>query len=155
MLSATKELKMPFVLDYWHWYILGVALVTIEMLAPTFFALWVGISAFLTGTILYFVPSLAWEYQVLIFAVLSIVSVVTWHQYYVKNPIATDEPLLNRRGEQYIGRIITIKVPIEDGHGKISIDDSTWKIRGPNCPIGTKVKLTALNNVIFDVDIVE
>ena len=52
---------MPFVLDYWHWYILGVALVTIEMLAPTFFALWVGISAFLSGTVLYFVPSLEWE----------------------------------------------------------------------------------------------
>jgi membrane protein implicated in regulation of membrane protease activity len=155
MLLGTKEPNMPFVLDYWHWYILGVALVTIEMLVPTFFALWIGISALLTGTILYFVPSLAWEYQVLIFAILSVVSVVTWHQYYVKNPIATDEPLLNRRGEQYIGRIITIKAPIEDGQGKISIDDSTWKIRGLDCPIGTKVKLVALDNVIFDVDIVE
>lgn len=146
---------MAFVLDYWHWYILGVALVTIEMLVPTFFALWIGISAFLTGMILYFFPSLLWEYQVLIFSVLSIVSAVTWHQYYVKNPIATDEPLLNRRGEQYIGRIITIKLPIEDGQGKISIDDSTWKIVGPDCPKGTKIKLVSLDNVIFSVDIID
>jgi len=100
-------------------------------------------------------PSLAWEYQIIIFAILSVVSVVLWNQYYVKNPIATDEPLLNRRGEQYIGRTITLKTPIEDGHGKISIDDSTWKVRGPDCLVGTKVKLIALNNVIFDVQIVD
>ena len=59
---------MPFILDYWHWYVLGIALITIEMLVPTFFALWIGISALLTGAILYFVPSLAWEYQIIIFA---------------------------------------------------------------------------------------
>lgn len=152
---AKKAAKVPFVLDYWHWYILGVALITLEMLLPTFFALWVGISALLTGTVLYFFPTLGWEVQVMIFAVLSIASAMIWHQYYVKNPIATDEPLLNRRGEQYIGRTVTIKEPIEDGRGKISIDDSTWKIVGQDCPIGTKVKLTALNNVIFDVDIIQ
>lgn len=145
---------MPFVVDYWHWYILGIILVTIEMLVPTFFALWIGISAFLTGTVLFFVPSLAWEYQILLFAVLSIVSVIAWHQYYVKNPIATDEPLLNRRGEQYIGRIITIKEPIVDGQGKIRIDDSTWKIEGQDCPAGTRVKIVALDNVIFHVEAV-
>lgn len=146
---------MPVVFDYWHWYILGLALITLEMLAPTFFALWIGISAFLTGTILYFIPSLSWEIQVLIFAVLSILSVLAWHQYYVKNPIETDEPLLNRRGEQYVGRIITLKEAIVDGQGKIRIDDSTWKIRGPDCPIGTKVKVSSIDNVIFNVEIVE
>jgi len=145
---------MAFVFDYWHWYILGVALIIIEMLAPTFFALWVGISAFLTGTILYLVPSLAWEYQVLIFAVLSIASILAWNQYYAKNPIATDEPLLNRRGEQYIGRVITIKTPIEDGQGKIRLDDSTWKIEGHDCPSGTKVKIVSLQNVVFQVEII-
>ena len=146
---------MPFIFDYWHWYILGLALITIEMLVPTFFALWIGISALLTGAILYFVPTLSWEIQVLIFAALSIISVLTWHQYYVKNPIETDELLLNRRGEQYIGRIITIKEPIVDGQGKIRIDDSTWKISGPDCPIGTKVKLASIDNVIFNIEIVD
>jgi membrane protein implicated in regulation of membrane protease activity len=146
---------MAFVFDYWHWYILGVALIIIEMIAPSFFALWVGISAFLTGTILYLVPTLAWEYQVLIFAVLSIASILAWHQYYVKNPITTDEPLLNRRGEQYIGRVITIKEPIEDGQGKIRLDDSTWKIEGQDCPIGSKVKIVGLNNVVFQVEVLD
>ena len=143
---------MAFFFDYWHWYILGVALIIIEMLAPTFFALWVAISAFLTGTILYLMPGLAWEYQVIIFAVLSIVSILAWHQYYVKNPIATDEPLLNRRGEQYIGRVMTLKEPIEDGQAKIRLDDSTWKIEGDDCPSGTKIRIVSLNNVVFQVE---
>jgi hypothetical protein len=140
-----------FVADFWHWWILAVVLVIIEILAPTFFAMWMAIAAFITGLALYFFPSMAWEYQVFMFAILSVTSIVVWRQYYTKNPIETDEPLLNRRGEQYVGRVITLKDPIIDGFGKIKIDDSTWKIEGPDCNAGTKVKITAVHNVIFRV----
>lgn len=143
-----------FVADFWHWWILAVVLVIIEILAPTFFALWIAIAAFLTGVALFLMPEMQWEYQVLIFAVLSVISIVVWRHYYKKNPIATDEPLLNRRGEQYIGRTITLKAPIIDGIGKVQVDDSTWKIEGEDCPVGTKVKIVSVNNVVFQVEIV-
>lgn len=145
---------MELLIDFWHWWIFAVVLIIIEVLAPTFFALWVGIAAFLTGVILFIWPDLAWEYQFFIFAVLSILSIIAWRHYYTKNPIATDEPLLNRRGEQYVGRVITLKEPIQDGQGKVRIDDSTWKIEGPDCAIGTKIKIVSVNNVVFQVEIV-
>ncbi|MDT8370461.1 MAG: NfeD family protein [Gammaproteobacteria bacterium] len=144
---------IPFVPDFWHWWIVAVVLVIIEILAPTFFAMWMAIAAFLTGVALYLMPDMTWEYQVLMFALLSVISIVLWRNYYSKNPIATDEPLLNRRGEQYVGRVITLKTPIVDGQGKIQIDDSTWKIEGEDCPEGTKVKITSVDNVIFTVEI--
>ena len=53
-----------------------------------------------------------------------------------------------------MGRIITLKEPIQDGHGKVKIDDSTWKIEGPDCAIGTKIKIVSVNNVVFKVEIV-
>ena len=89
-----------------------------------------------------------------IFAVLSVASIVAWRSYYTKNPIITDEPLLNRRGEQYVGRVITLKEPIIDGQGKVQVDDSTWKIEGEDCPVGTKIKVVSINNVIFQVEMV-
>lgn len=144
---------MPFVVDFWHWWILGVVLVIVEILAPSFFALWMGIAAFMTGMLLLLMPDMAWQYQLFVFAVLSVLSIVVWHQYYFKRPIESDEPYLNRRGAQYIGRIVTLKTPIVDGVGKINLDDTTWKVNGPDCETGTKVVITGLDNVIFKVDI--
>ncbi len=143
-----------FVADFWHWWMLAIVLVIIEILAPTFFALWMAVAAAITGVILYLIPEMTWEYQVFLFAILSVVSIVVWRQYYSKNPIATDEPLLNRRGEQYVGRVITLHEAIVDGQGKVKVDDSTWKIEGEDCPAGTKIKIVSINNVVFQVEAV-
>ncbi len=142
---------MPLI-DFWHWWILAVALIIVEILLPSFFALWLAIAAALTGLLLLIFPGLGWEWQLLLFALFSMVSIVAWRRYYQKHPIKTDEPLLNRRGEGYVGRELTLSQPIIDGIGKIRLDDSTWKVQGPDCPAGTKVRIKALNNVVFIVE---
>jgi len=141
-----------FAPDFWHWWIVAVVLVIVEILAPSFFALWMAVAAFMTGLALYLMPEMQWEYQVFTFAVLSVASIVVWRQYYSKKPIETDEPLLNRRGEQYVGRVITLKEAILDGQGKVKVDDSTWKIEGNDCPAGTKIKIVSVDNVVFQVE---
>jgi len=146
---------MPFVIDFWHWWMFAVVLVTIEILVPSFFALWMAIAAFLTGLALLLAPHLSWEYQLILFAVLSVLSIVMWRRYEKKHPTVTDQPSLNRRGEQYLGRVVTLQAPIIDGIGKIRLDDSSWKVQGPDCAEGTKVKITALSNVVFTVEIVD
>jgi hypothetical protein len=145
---------MPLI-DFWHWWILAVALVIIEILLPSFFALWLAIAATLTGFLLLVFPGLGWEWQLLVFAVFSVISIVAWRRYYQTHPIKTDEPLLNRRGEGYVGRELTLNQPIVDGIGKIRLDDSTWKIQGPDCPAGSRIKITGLNNVVFTVELID
>jgi len=142
---------MPLI-DFWHWWILAVALIIVEILLPSFFALWLAIAAALTGLLLLIFPALSWEWQLLLFALFSVVSIVAWRRYYQKHPIKTDEPMLNRRGEGYLGRELTLSQPIIDGIGKIRLDDSTWKVQGPDCPAGTRIRITALNNVVFTVE---
>ncbi len=142
---------MPLI-DFWHWWILAVALIIVEILLPSFFALWLAIAAALTGLLLLIFPTLGWEWQLLLFALFSVVSIVAWRRYYQKHPIKTDEPMLNRRGEGYLGRELTLSQPIIDGIGKIRLDDSTWKVQGPDCPAGTRIRITALNNVVFTVE---
>ena len=145
---------MPLI-DFWHWWILAVALVIIEILLPSFFALWLAIAAALTGLVLLLFPALGWEWQLLVFALFSVISIIAWRRYYQKHPIKTDEPMLNRRGEGYVGRELTLSQPIVDGIGKIRLDDSTWKIQGPDCPAGSKVRIIALNNVVFTIELVD
>lgn len=138
-------------ISYWHWWILAVALVILEVFAPGAFFLWLGIAAGVVGVLVYLVPSLGWEYQVLAFSLLSVISIIVWRKFFRAQPSDTDQPNLNRRGEQYIGRLFTLNEPIVDGLGKIRVDDSTWKIRGEDCPVGSQVEVTGVDGTILKV----
>jgi len=109
------------------------------------------IAAGVVGGIVYLLPGLGWEYQVLIFSVLSVISIIVWRKFFRTQPADTDQPALNRRGEQYIGRLFTLNEPIIDGMGKIRVDDSTWKIRGDDCKVGTQVEVTGVDGTILEV----
>ena len=138
-------------LDYWHWWILAAVLVIFEVFAPGAFFLWLGIAAAVVGALVYLSPTLAWEYQLLAFSVLSVVSIVLWRRFFRTKASDTDQPALNRRGEQYIGRSFTLREPIIDGIGKIRVDDSTWKIRGESCAVGTQVEVIGVDGTILEV----
>ena len=141
----------PEELSHWHWWILAVALVILEVFAPGAFFLWLGIAAGVVGALVYLMPSLGWEYQVLAFSLLSVISIIIWRKFFRAQPSDTDQPNLNRRGEQYVGRLFTLTEPIVDGLGKIRVDDSTWKIRGEDCPVGSQVEVTGVDGTILKV----
>lgn len=138
--------------NHWHWWILAVAFVVLEVFVPGTFFLWLGIAAGVVGLLLLVVPGLGWEYQILIFAVLSVVSVFLGRSYLKRRPLTTDLPALNRRGEQYIDRVFVLEAPIINGLGKIRVDDTTWKIEGQDCPAGAKVRVTGVDGTILRVE---
>ncbi len=137
--------------DYWHWWILAGILLLIEMLAPSFFFLWLAIAAAVTGLVMLGVPGLDWQYQLMIFSGLSVVSITLFRRYQRRNPEVTDQPTLNRRGEQYIGRTFTLDEPIVNRDGSLRVDDSTWRIAGDDLPAGTRVTVTGVNGVVLEV----
>ncbi|MCK9394553.1 MAG: NfeD family protein [Methylobacter sp.] len=140
------------VLVFWNWWVLALVLLVVELLAPGFFFLWMAASGFVTGCLLLLMPAMDLELQVLVFSVLSVAAITAWKLYGKKHPIATDHPLLNKRGAQYIGRIFSLYKPIENGEGKIKVDDSIWKVHGEDCDINTKVKVIAIRGTVFDVE---
>lgn len=140
------------VIEFWHWFVLGFGLIILEMLVPGAVFLWMGVSAGLVGVILWLAPGLQIETQVFWFAALSIVAVVVWRKYHTANPTETEQPLLNRRGEQYVGRVFTLREPIVNGQGKVSVDDSTWKIHGDDSDAGDSVRVTGVDGVVLVVE---
>ena len=69
--------------------------------------------------------------------------------------MVSDEPHLNRRGEQYIGRVFTLDVAIVNGQGKVRVDDTTWKVQGDDCPVGTRVRVHGVDGVVLLVKVEE
>lgn len=139
-------------MSYWSWWILGVVLIVIEALVPGAIFLWMGVAAGVVGLLLLIFPGLGWEYQIMLFAVLSVAAIVVWRGYFRTQQVETDQPNLNRRGAQYVGRIFTLSEPISNGYGKIRVDDTSWKIAGNDCAAGERVKVNGVDGVVLTVE---
>jgi membrane protein implicated in regulation of membrane protease activity len=130
----------------WSWILLGAILLSAEIVLPGFFLLWIGVAALLTGTIsfqLWDTGFWVWQFQVVVFLGLSILSAVLGKKLLDRGDAETDEPLLNRRDEQLIGRTATLEEGIFEGRGRIRIGDTLWRVSGPDLPAGTRVRVVA------------
>lgn len=140
-------------LEFWHWLTFAVLLIILEMLSPGAFFLWLGIAAVCVGIVLYFYPELSWQSQLIAFAVLSVISIVSWRLIRAYFPAEPPEVInLNRRAEQYMGRTFTLIEPIVNGVGKIRVDDSTWRVHGADAAVNTLVKVTGVDGIVFNVE---
>lgn len=139
-------------IEFWYWWVAAVIFIVIEIFAPGAVFLWMGIAAGLVGLLLYALPATPWEQQFLIFAVLSVAAMVGWRFYQRRHPIESDQPTLNRRGAQYVGRDFNLDEPIVNGSGKIRVDDTTWKVVGEDMALGTKVRVTAVEGTVLRVE---
>jgi membrane protein implicated in regulation of membrane protease activity len=129
----------------WNWMVLGFVLIVLEIVAPGVFLLWIGIAALVVGAISLFVWDAGfwtWQVQVLLFLVLSLVSAYAGKKLVGSRKDDSDQPLLNRRGVQLIGRTATLTEPISNGRGRIRLGDTLWRVSGPDLPAGAQVKVT-------------
>ncbi len=141
-------------LTHWSWWTLAIVLVVLEIFVSGTFFLWMGISALVVGVMLLVYPALAWEYQLLAFAILSVASIVAWLRFGRRFQTRSDQPALNRRGEQYIGRSFVLDEPIVNGYGKIRVDDTTWRISGTDSPAQSRIEVIGVDGVLLKVKIV-
>ncbi len=139
-------------LVYWHWWALAIALGVVEIVAPGSYFLWLGAAAAVVGFAVMIFPGLPPLGQWFLFAVLAVVAIFASRAVVRRYPIATDEPDLNRRGQQYVGRVVTLEAPIRNGRGRVKIGDSVWAIAGADLPEGTRVRVTGVEGVTLQVE---
>lgn len=131
-------------LVYWHWWVLAAVLLSLELMIPAAFLIWISLAATMMGIILLIEPGIAWQWQLFMFAILSVVSVFVGRHYFIKRRSPTDQPHLSRRGEYYMGRVFTLQEPIVNGVGRVQVDDSIWRIQGEDMPPGSRIEVTGV-----------
>jgi hypothetical protein len=132
---------MFYTLGTWNWLIFGIILMALELLAPGVFLFWLGLAALLVG-MLSFVLLPAWQMQLLMFAVFAAAAVPVWLRLARNNGAGSlSHPFLNRRADALVGRVFTLEKPIIDGCGTVRIDDSIWRVAGPDTPAGSRVRI--------------
>ena len=127
-------------LGKWSWLILSAVFFVIELLAPGAFMMWLGLSALLVGIISFF-TDWPWQYQLIAFAVFALASIPLWRRFAHRVETPGDQPFLNRRADAFVGREFTLERPIVSGNGTVKIDDTIWRLAGPDCPGGSRVKV--------------
>lgn len=136
----------------WAWIILGLALVGLELLGPGVYLIWFGLAALLTG-LLDFALGLSWQAAFMAFAALSVAAVLAGRRL-TRHP---GEPSvgpggLNRRGEALVGRVFTLEEPIAGGSGRVRVDDSSWRVTGPDAPAGAAVRVVRVDGATLVVE---
>jgi membrane protein implicated in regulation of membrane protease activity len=139
-------------LQYWHWWIIAMVCLSIEIFAPGAIFIWFSASAAVMGFILLLFPDLSWQLQITLFGILSILAILAWRLYRKKVPEIDAHPALNKRGEELIGRVFTLNTPIVNNYGKIHVDDTLWKVHGDDCDAGDKVKVTSLSGTVLNIE---
>jgi inner membrane protein len=69
-------------IEWWHWMVLGVALVLCELAIPAFFVVWFGLGALIVGLTLVLIPSLVLPAQIVIWIAASLAFVVLWFKVF-------------------------------------------------------------------------
>jgi len=143
--------EMFVTLGTWNWLIFGFILMALELAAPGVFLFWFGLAALLVGLVSFAVHP-PWQAQLLMFAVFALAAVPVWRRLALRNNRASQSnPFLNRRTAALVGREFTLEKPIIDGAGTVRIDDTIWRVAGPDAPAGSRVKVVRVDGANLTV----
>ncbi len=126
------------------WLVGGLILCAAETLAPGAFLVFIGAAAAIVGAIAYIVP-LGLTTQLLLFGALVIVLVMVGRDAY-GSLYASPGPLPQSRAHALIGSDFPLEQAIVHGYGRIRVADSSWRVRGDDCPAGAKVRVVAVED---------
>ncbi|HEX5999675.1 MAG TPA: NfeD family protein [Hyphomicrobiaceae bacterium] len=135
-------------LGAWNWLILAVVLLALEIVTPGVNFLWFGLAAAVVGLLALGI-GFTWPWQVLLFVALSVAVVLSVRRIVRPDVALSDQPDLNLRGRQYVGRSLVVEQAIENGRGKVRVGDTLWSAEGPDAPAGARVTVTGTRGIVL------
>lgn len=125
----------------WQWWVIGSIILILEIFAPGMIFVWFALSAFMVGVMSFVIP-MALTWQLLLFSIMSVVSLLVGRRYLKSLPMGGDDAdRINQGSNRFIGRRATVSTPIMNGLGRIRLNDSDWRAMGPDLPKGAQVEI--------------
>lgn len=94
---------MEFILEPWHWFVLGILLMLSELVITAFAALWFGIAAIMVSVLLWLFPMMGITTQVIMWIILSVLCTLLWFKFI--KPLSIDKTKAGLSREATIGQI--------------------------------------------------
>ncbi|OOY40885.1 hypothetical protein BOV90_01825 [Solemya velum gill symbiont] len=141
-------------MNWWHWLIVAVLFLIMEIFSPAAFFMWLGFAAAITALAALAIE-MSWEMEFLLFAVLSVASILIGRSWFKRHPIESEQPALNERGVELVGKMAVVETPIVNGTGRIHLGETTWKVTGPDAATGQKVRIIGSQGSTLKVELID
>lgn len=131
--------------------IAGLIFIILEMVVPSMFFLNLAVAAIITALTAIWIAN--WPVLIIIFAVLSIVSILFLRPLLIKNK--KDKESQTGMESKYIGKIVKVIEPITKFSGAITIYDERWEARvdsDETIPVGSEVKIVKNESLVLTVE---
>ncbi len=138
--------------DVFAWAALALLLFAAEAMAPGAFMLWLGFAAAAVFIGVLVIPGIPVLAQVAAFVVLSFISIQVYRHWFRKRQRPSDQPMLNKRAAQLVGRVVALSQPIMGGNGRVQIADAYWDVTGPDLPAGASVRVVGAEGMTLLVE---
>jgi membrane protein implicated in regulation of membrane protease activity len=131
---------------FWYWWALAAVLLIFEMMLPGVVFLFLALGAAAAGLCLLVVADLSLEWQLVVFAVVAVVSAIGLRRTLRRLQAHDATPnTINARGDSLVGRTIVLDAPILNGRARVVLGDGSWTVTGPDMAAGARVRVTAVN----------
>lgn len=87
----------------------------------------------------------------LIFAA-TVFALYFWSRYRARQKELNSPLAEHRLGLKHIGASLVLEQPIQNNTGRIYLGNREWSVRGPNLPIGVRVRVTGVDGAVLLVD---
>jgi len=140
-------------LGAWAWIIIGLLVMGLELAVPGAFMIWLGLAAIATG-IVAALFDISWQAGMLVYAVLALAAVALgrWLTRRPGKSKAQPEQELNRSDRALIGQSLRLETAIVDGIGRVRVNDSSWRVSGPDMPAGERVRVIGMDGATLEVE---
>jgi len=136
-----------WMIEPWHWLVLGFILLIVEMFVPTFASLWFGAAAIIVAALAWLMP-ISVSVQIIIWLILSAVFLVVWFKFV--QPLSVDRTKAGLGGSVIVGETGMIVVqPQPDRAGIVRfsvpiVGAAEWRCRttGEMIAVGDRVVVT-------------
>ncbi len=138
---------------YHSWLVLGFILIALELILPGMIIIFFGAGALVTGALLFFLPLMPLFYQLLIFIIVSVVSLILLRRFTPVSGKKIDAEKDVDYDDEIIGKIVNVIETIPAGNiGKIELDGSNWNaICDKEIAVGTRVIIISRDGLTLSV----
>ena len=138
-------------LSPWTWLAAAAVLAGLEIVSPGAFMIWLAGAAIVSAAVAALLAP-AWPAQLVLFVVLSVLSVIAGRAWLRRYPTASSEPELNRRAERMVGSLVIVVEPLSGGIGRVQVGDSPWPATGPDMAAGARARVVRVDGTTLGVE---
>ncbi|ALP54338.1 hypothetical protein Tel_14945 [Candidatus Tenderia electrophaga] len=126
---------------HWFWFGTATLLLAIEAVHGKFMFMAASLAAVALGILSHFYPGIAFPIQILFFGVIAAVFI-----WVARSSLETRMERIRRQQEivqqrSYVGQVLTLVSPIENGRAHQNLDGTVWTLQGPDAPAGAQVRV--------------